>query len=285
MSIILPVAALVGGSLLAWFLFGLPALLLVPLLLAGACFFAFYGNGPSGIGGFVLTFLLILILIPLVLSLGIALNFDAYVGPNPGSDTYSITGLYVYGTLIISLILFAVLVGVMRTRHWHLQTPIAPWLFLTGVAALAYWPPLPLDCRTIQQDSFLAPEGEIRRQDSWTRQLNTVPDNQEIPPGFEPEMAFVGLARCSVDRAGRPRPLGFRASDPVLLVVLPDKRDQGMTSYAALFEPGTHRKLTRWHALPMPYGRMRSFHPSLLNSAYYEMPQLPEEFEADLQRR
>lgn len=280
----LPLVALFAGYLLTWFLFGLPALLLVPLLFAGACIFAFYVRGSVGLSSFVLIFLLILILIPLLISLWIALNFDAYIGPNAGSDTSAITGAYVYGTLILSLTLFVVLVSLIWFRHWSLQTPLAPWLFLAGVATLAYWPPIPLDGRAIQRDSFLSPVGEIYGQNSWTNQLSTVPDQQELPPDFEPD-GFVAMTRCSATHTGRFRFLSFRASDPLLLVVLENRQDFYLTSYAAVFEPGTHRKLTRWHALPMPRGRMRSYHPYLLARGYYELPQLPREFEAELRRK
>lgn len=93
------------------------------------------------------------------------------------------------------------------------------------------------------------------------------------------------MTRCSVTRTGLFRFLSFRASDPLLFVVLENKKDLSLTSYAAVFEPGTHRKLTRWHVLSMPYGRMRTYHPYLLDREYYELPQLPTEFEMELKRK
>ncbi|WP_189093689.1 hypothetical protein [Deinococcus ruber] len=283
MSSFLPAIAFISGYLITWFLFGINVFLIVPLLLIGAGIFAFAEQGTAGVVGFTLSFLLSVNLIPLGWSIYHAMNFDAFTGPNPGNSLAGKAFLYVYGILIISLIVLSILSVFIWITHWSLETPLDPWLYLMGVAVLAFWPVVPLDGRAVRLDYPPARVKTIYRKATRIDDSNSIKDYQELPVGFEPTGSFIAIARCSVDRAGRPRPLSFRASDPLLLVVLFDHPIDGF--YAALFDPKTHRKLTRWHSLPRPYIHMRSYHPYLLTHPYYERPHLPAELEDDLRRK
>lgn len=104
------------------------------------------------------------------------------------------------------------------------------------------------DCRGTQADSFLnygsGFSGISASQSYWGRKPHLIPDRTQLPADFGVDSVRASVTRCFRDERGRPRPLSFRASAPLLVVHLMDRVRPGMQSYAAVFTPGDHRKLT-----------------------------------------
>lgn len=293
---VFPLIAALVGYFLTWFLFGVSAFVLFPLVLGLALWLAYATEGKAGLGGFVLSFVLLLAVPAFILSLRPAVQFGNFTA-GLGSEGVGITGLYVFGMLLVSS---AVLFGayfLAQRRGWRVWFPLTPWFFLLGVAAFAYAPAVEVDCR-YANTNHAGGQQMLERRFPWIKaeDVSGLPGGQELAGEKLGRSYFFVSANCSRDKAGRPRMLSFRASTPLLLAYR-ESKSQENGGYAALFDPKTGQKLTRWHTLSGEnnvYFLMRNYHPydligelSHLFSrmqlySYNQVTRLPTEFYADL---
>ncbi|MDO4264735.1 MAG: hypothetical protein Q4C67_11110, partial [Deinococcus sp.] len=74
----------------------------------------------------------------------------------------------------------------------------------------------------------------------WVQHPEQLPDRHELPADFVVAGVRAGVVGCQ--RA----PFSLQPVRPLLLVHLTEKVQPGMTTYAAAFGLGDHRKLTPW---------------------------------------
>ncbi len=197
--------------------------------------------------------------------------------------------------LVVGLVAFLLLGGLTRrlakTPGSPLRaSPAAPFLLGAGVLLFAFFPAVRVDCRGLQADSFLSHgsgfSGPSATQSFWARTPGLIPDRAELPDDFVVDGVSASVTRCFQDGRGRPRPLGFRASEPLLVVHLTERVRPGMRASAAVFTPGEHRKLTPWLPAGPPYGQTRTHRPYFWPGwvVFPEAPALPPRLERALER-
>lgn len=168
---------------------------------------------------------------------------------------------------------------------------LAPWLWLAGVLAFAFFPAVRVDCRGLNADTYRTYQNGFLSADGgyWARHPTQIPNRDQIPSDFfapfKPEAVTIAVARCAEDAKGRNRLFSLRASAPVIVVYLMDQRGPSRVYYAAAFTPQDHQKLTPWRAVPNPWTLWQSgmlyFNPAW--QVDHVLPELPEPLRSALQ--
>lgn len=279
---VLTFLALPTGYLLCWFLYGVPAEIMVLVLLVGAAAFAYGVRRDRGVGAF-LTLLL-------TVGLGVALIVGVFALPIlAGNGETLVLAPPVAGLLLLTL---GVLVVFRRrmgaARRVALTTPLAPWLWGMGLLLFAFFPAVRVDCRGLQTGPWMTYDGGFTSgtlgKRLWAAQPDLIPDRAELPAAFVVDDVRSSVTRCFQDDRGRPRPLSFRASAPLLAVHLIERVRPGMDAYAAVFTPGEHRKLTPWVPTEPPYSGVTKHGPYGFPGwvVFPFLPTLPPELERAL---
>lgn len=272
--------ALSLGYGLGWFLYGAPAEIMVLVLLVGAAAFASAVQRDRGVGAF----------LTLLLGVGLALVLGVFAIPVfAGNGETLILAPLVAGLVLLTLVLLvAFRHRVGSALRLAPSTPLAPWLWLAGILMFAFFPAVRVDCRELQADPWMDYVGGFTYGTSgkrlWARQPDLIPDRAELPADFVVDDVRSSITRCFQDDRGRPRPLTFRASAPLLVVHLTERVQPGMAAYAAVFTPGEHRKLTPWVPTEPPYSGVTKHSPYLYPGwvVFPFLPTLPPELERAL---
>ncbi|MPY65313.1 hypothetical protein F8S09_01200 [Deinococcus sp. SDU3-2] len=281
---VLTLLALPLGYLLGWLLYGVPEEIVLLVVLIGAAAFAYAVRQDRGVIAF---FTLLL-----TLGLGVGLVLGVIAVPILAGNSETL----VAAPLIAGLLLLALVgLGVFRRRvgvalRLALTTPLAPWLWMAGILLFAFFPAVRVDCRGLQADPWMDYGGGFTYgtvgKRLWAAQPGLIPDRAELPDDFVVDDVRSSVTRCFQDAQGRPRPLSFRASAPLLVVHLTGPVQPGMDAYAAVFTPGDHRKLTPWARTETPYSEMTKHYPYLYPGwvVFPFLPELPPELERALKR-
>ncbi|RTR30826.1 spermidine synthase family protein [Deinococcus radiophilus] len=282
----LPLLALASGYLVTWFLWGVwwPWLLVCAVIGALAWAEA-TGSGRAfgrSVGGVALAGATLWGAFALVAYGRMALSPH---NPLP----FGPLGVLVSAALPASVL--AALWWLWRTRPARTPAapPLAPWLWLLGAVALALFPPVRIDCRGMKQtESFLKYDSGFTGfagENDWSRHPEQMPGRSELPADWVVGDVDAAITHCS-------RPLSFRASEPLLVAFVQEPGYNNPRSYAAVFTPGDHERLTPWTPttgyLAQPSGT--AYTPYLwpvpgLDTVYPVLPALPPELARALPQR
>ncbi|GAA5511672.1 hypothetical protein Dcar01_00384 [Deinococcus carri] len=286
--------ALPLGYLLGWFLYGIAAPALLLTVLGAALLLSVVAGRGRGVAGFLRLLLLLLLSGVMAGVAGGVLTLFAFVTSPDNPLPVGLPQALVAAVLGLAVVLACVWLLRRLARSApegaRATSPAAPWLLVAGVLLFAFFPAVRVDCRGMQADSFLSYSsgfsGISAAQSYWARKPHLIPNRAQLPADFGVDSVRASVTRCFQDARGRPRPLSFRASAPLLVVHLMERVRPGMQSYAAVFTPGDHRKLTPWMRAEPPYGQLRPHKPYFFPGwvVYPELPTLPPALARELER-
>lgn len=235
-----PLIMLPAGYVAAWFVFGLPILPLAVLLAGVMLALAYIERRTQGVREVARLVLCLAGALGLAGSLyATALMFE----PHSGFEwAHIVLPLAALGAGLSLLLLRLVRRSLRRWDH-ILRTPIAPWTLLVGALTFAFFPAVRVDCRGLQSDDFLSFQSGFQSHDRvprWVQHPEQLPDRHELPADFVVAGVRAGVVGC------QRRIFSFDRVRPLLVVHLTEKVQPGMTTYAAAFGLGDHRKLTPW---------------------------------------